>query len=101
MQVSVVTSVVAGQTTVATEDVEKFMTVISDQLGDDYTFTLDADYGASLDTDDADVYLVYFGSQANLTATQKSKMIIFYSDDDVQSGLIGRFVDMLKQLKQK
>ncbi|MFC6180158.1 hypothetical protein [Lactiplantibacillus daowaiensis] len=101
MQVNVVTSVVAGQETVATKDIQAFIDAISEQVGDDYTFTLDADYGASLaNTDDA-VYLVYFGSQANLTAAQKAKMIIFYSDEDVHNLQIGRFVDMLKQLNKK
>jgi ABC-type phosphate/phosphonate transport system substrate-binding protein len=98
MQVKVVTSVVAGQETVATKAVQAFIDALSEQLGEDYTFSLDTDYGESLTQGDSDVYLVYFGSQANLTAAQKAKMIIFYSDEDVDNLQIGRFVDMLKQL---
>lgn len=101
MQVKVVTSVVAGQETVATKAVQAFIDALSEQLGENYTFSLDTDYGESLIQGDSDVYLVYFGSQANLTAAQKAKMIIFYSDEDVDNLQIGRFVDMLKQLNSK
>lgn len=100
MQVNVVTSVVAGQETVDTKAIQAFIDALSEQLGQDYTFKLDTDYGKSLDTDDADVYLVYFGSQANLTPAQRQKMIIFYAQDDVDSLIIGRFVDMLQQLNK-
>ncbi|ETY73377.1 hypothetical protein [Lactiplantibacillus fabifermentans] len=100
MQVNVVTSVVAGQETVDTKAIQAFIDALSEQLGKDYTFKLDTDYGKSLDTDDADVYLVYFGSQANLTPAQRQKMIIFYAQDDVDNLIIGRFVDMLQQLNK-
>lgn len=100
MKVNVVTNVVAGQETVATADVQAFIDALSQQLGDDYTFTLDTDYGQSLIDHSADVYLVYFGSQANLSAEQRQAMIIFYSDDDVHNLTIGRFVDTLQQLNK-
>jgi len=101
MQVNMITSVVAGQATVAPAKVEAFMSALSEQLGQDYTVTLDSDYGQSLTDQQADVYLVYFGSRANLSAEQKSQMIIFYSDEDVDNLLTGRFVDMLQQLSQQ
>ncbi|MFB9768602.1 hypothetical protein [Lactiplantibacillus modestisalitolerans] len=98
MQVSVITSVVAGETTVKTEAVEAFIKALSDQLGEKFTISLDADYGQSLTDQTADVYLVYFGAQANLTPQQRSQMIMFFSDDDINNQAIGRFVDMLQQL---
>lgn len=100
MQINVVTSVVAGQETVKTADVQAFIDALSEQLGQDYTFTLDQDYGQSLTDHSADVYLVYFGSQPNLTAEQRGQMIIFYSDEDVHNLDIHRFVDTLQQLNQ-
>lgn len=100
MQVYVVTSVVAGQETVTTKAIQGFIDALSDQLGADYTFTLDTDYGKTLTKKDAAVYLVYFGSQANLSAAQQQQMIIYYSAEDVDNLQIGRFVDMLKQLKK-
>lgn len=100
MQVNVVTSVVAGQETAKEADVQAFMDALSEQLGQDFTLTLDTDYGKSLTTNDADVYLVYFGSQANLTPEQRGRMIIFYSDEDVHNLDIHRFVDMLQQLNK-
>lgn len=101
MQVYVVTSVVAGQETVTNQAIQGFVDALSEQLGTDYTVTLDTDYGQSLTKTDEAVYLVYFGSQANLSAAQRQQMIIYYSDEDVDNCQIGRFVDTLKQLKQK
>jgi len=101
MQVYVVTSVVAGQETVTNKAIQGFIDALSDQLDADYTVTLDTDYGKSLTKTDDAVYLVYFGSQANLSAKQRKQMIIYYSDEDVENLQVGRFVDMLKQLKQK
>ncbi|WP_318765399.1 hypothetical protein [Lactiplantibacillus carotarum] len=101
MQISVITSVVAGQETVTTADVEAFMTALSEQAGKDFTFTLDRDYGQSLTDHSADVYLVYFGSQANLSASQRSQMIIYFSDEDVHNLDTHRFVDMLQQLNKE
>ncbi|RRK11337.1 hypothetical protein D1831_02875 [Lactiplantibacillus garii] len=101
MQVNVVTSVVAGQETVKTADVQAFMDALREQAGKDFTFTLDTDYGQSLTDHAADVYLVYFGSQANLSPEQRSQMIIFYSDEDVHNLDTHRFVDMLQQLNKE
>ncbi|WP_137625314.1 hypothetical protein [Lactiplantibacillus pingfangensis] len=101
MQVYVVTSVVAGQETVTTKEIQGFISALSEQLGTDYTVTLDTDYGKTLAKTDEAVYLVYFGSQANLSTAQRQKMIIYYSAEDVENCQVGRFVDMLKQLKQK
>mgnify|MGYP003362522659 CR=1 FL=1 len=101
MQVYVVTSVVAGQETVTTKEIQGFINALSEQLGTDYTVTLDTDYGKTLAKTDEAVYLVYFGSQANLSTAQRQKMIIYYSAEDVENCQVGRFVDMLKQLKQK
>ncbi|MDN6355820.1 MAG: hypothetical protein L0J81_07205 [Lactiplantibacillus plantarum] len=101
MQVNVITSTVAGQETVATADVQAFMAAMEKQLGADFNFTLDTDFGQSLTDHSADVYLVYFGSQANLSPEQRSQMIIFYSDEDVANLTIGRFVDMLQQLNKQ
>ena len=98
MQVNIITSVVAGQETVKAANVQAFMDALSEQLGKDFTVTLDTDYGQSLTDHRADVYLVYFGSQANLSPEQRSQMIIFYSDEDVDNLNTGRFVDMLQQL---
>ncbi|AVK61093.1 hypothetical protein C5Z25_04655 [Lactobacillus sp. CBA3605] len=100
MQVYVVTSVVAGQTTVAPKAMQAFITALSEQLGSKYTVTLDTDYGQTLQAQTPAVYLVYFGSQANLTAEQRKKMIIYYADDDVDNCQTGRFVDMLQQLNK-
>ena len=63
MQVNVIMSTVAGQETVATADVQAFMAAMEKQLGADFNFTLDTDYGQSLTDHSADVYLVYFGSK--------------------------------------
>ncbi|BDZ31786.1 hypothetical protein RA086_11195 [Lactiplantibacillus sp. WILCCON 0030] len=101
MQVYVVTSVVAGQETVTNKAIQGFIAALSKQLGSDYTVTLDTDYGETLSKKEAAVYLVYFGSQANLSAEQQQQMIIYYSDEDVDNLQIGRFVDMLTQLKTK
>jgi len=98
MQVKIITSVVAGQATIAPAKVEAFMDALNEQLGKDYEVSLDKDYGQSLTDHQADVYLVYFDSRANLSADQKSQMIMFYSDEDVDNLLTGRFVDMLQQL---
>ncbi|WP_048000472.1 hypothetical protein [Lactiplantibacillus herbarum] len=98
MQVKIITSVVAGQATIAPAKIEAFMDALNEQLGKDYEISLDADYGQSLTEHQADVYLVDFASRANLSADQKAQMIMFYSDEDVDNLLIGRFVDMLQQL---
>jgi len=100
MQIKVITSLVAGQTAVTTEAIDAFISALGDKLGQNYTVSVDTDYGQSLDQADVDVYLVYIGVQAQLTPAQKSKMIIFYAADDVDNLQVGRFVDMLQQLNQ-
>ncbi|CAM3165060.1 hypothetical protein [Lactiplantibacillus plajomi] len=101
MQINVITSVVAGQETLKTADVQAFIDALGEQLGNDYTLSLDTDYGQSLTDGQADVYLVYFGSQANLSPEQRSQMIIFFSDEDVHNLATHRFVDTIQQLNPK